>query len=269
MASLRRTAILATCLFMGCSSATARKEALRAYALYPTWPDPYDRALHLLIFEELFPDLWQLAGSAPIGVINGGEAQTYQGFVAEVVLKNERIDKYCQTSNHRRIILWRTLPERSGVESISTWEPMAAPGHAAFPLGRDSTCALQRQTAQAHLRAIVDTMHFPVSYRARSGSVATHNTGIQQGTPCAEPASGMWRWGNGNTCINLGFTVVMTAGMQRRGDSTLTQFPPMKTVQFKGQLPGIRLEIDCLTPTYLKLFCPADWNAAGTSRSSR
>jgi hypothetical protein len=255
LARLKRTAILANCLLLACSSATSRKEAMRAYTLYPPWPDPYDRALHLLMFEEFFPDLWRLAGSAPIGVINGGEAQTYQGFVAEVVLKNEHIDRSCQSSSFRRIILWRTLPERSGVESIATWEPMAAPGHAAFPLGHDSTCALRRQSAQAYLRAVVDTMHFPVSYRAQSGTVATHDTGLQLGTPCAEPASGMWRWGNGNTCVHRGFTVVMTAGMKRRGDSTLTQFPALKTVQFKGQLPGIRLEIDCLTQTHLRLFC--------------
>jgi len=172
-----------------------------------------------------------------------------------VILKNEHIDRSCQGSSHRRIILWRTLPERSGVESISTWEPMAAPGHPPFPLDHDSTCALRRQSAQAYLRAIVDTMQFPVSYWARSGTVATHNTGLQTGTPCAEPASEMWRWGNGNTCVKLGFTVMMTAGMKRRGDSTLAPFPPVKNVQFKGQLPGFRLEVDCLTQSYLKLFC--------------
>lgn len=266
-AGVHRTAVLATCLLLGCSSATARKEALRAYTQFPPWPEPYDRALHALIAEELLPDLWQLAGSAPIGVINGGEAQTYQGFVAEVVLKNEYIDRSCENSSHRRIMLWRTLPERSGVESISTWEPMAAPGHAAFPLGHDSTCALRSQSARAFLRAFVDTMHFPVGYRARSGTVSTHNTGIERGTPCAEPASGMWRWENGNTCTNLGFTVNMTAVMARWGDSTLAQFPRSKTVQFKGQLPGIRLEVDCLTKTYLRVFCPTDWGQVKISNS--
>lgn len=266
---IRLVGALAASLLLACGGATTREQTVRAYS-FPSGSLPIDHAMHKLIMEELgSPDLWQLPGSAPFGVINGGEAQTFQGFVVEVILKNEYISKPCESSSHRRIIAWRQLAEGSGVEIISTWEPMAAPGHAAFPLGRDSTCALRQQAATAMLRSIVDTMYFPPLYRATGGSVSVQSSGLERGKPCAEPASGMWQWSNGNTCVKLTFTATMSATMTRRGDSGSGQFPPNKTVQFGSRLPGIRLEIDCLTRTFLQLQCPTDWSNVPTRSPSR
>jgi hypothetical protein len=218
-------------------------------------PLPAQRALEQHITEQVgSPAIWSVSGTAPLDLFEDGVHSVYEGFVFEQAYVNDSIAVPCGARDRTTFVVWRPLPDSSGIHAVGAWAP-PPPGPQDFPIGQPVICgAALRATPAAWARDIMGgaPLSSPIQYSSRRGVMQYDRDSLERGKPCPQPPNGWQPWEPG-TCLQFTYTVNLTAVMVRRGESS--ESPEAKVISFSARLPGIRVIADCRTQGPLAYAC--------------
>jgi hypothetical protein len=200
------------------------------------------------------PAIWSVSGTAPLDLFVDGVPSVYEGFVFEQAYTNDSIVPRCGPLDRMDAVVWRVLPDSSGIQAVAAWAP-PPPGPANFPIWQPAICgASLRATPAASARNIAGSspLYSPTWYWSRGGVMQYDRDSLARGKPCPQPPKGYLPWLPG-TCLQFTYTVTITAVMERRGEPS--GGPEVKVISFSGRLPGIRVTADCRVQGPLAYAC--------------